>query len=110
MSSEHTVQVVRDAMNSFVSPAWCAGIATAPSLEVRVPGQAGCPTRDPATLVEWLSARSEPAPFGVRGETKLDNTVRSTLRLKARGQTEISGLDVGAIVERIEAEFASTTR
>jgi hypothetical protein len=98
-----------DAMNAFQAAAWCDGVTTAPSLSIGVRGDA-CAADDPRALVDWLTTRSEPAPFGHQGKTKRDQTVRSTLRLKARGNAQIAGLDVGAIVERIEEALASSTR
>src|SRR5258706_6851529 len=97
-----------DAMNDLHQAAWCEGVATG-SLAIGVAGDT-CTIVDPPALVEWLTARSEPAPFGHQGATKLDAKVRSTLRLAARDRAKIGGLDLDAIVERVAEALASEKR
>ena len=66
-----------------------------------------CATDDPDALVAWLTTHAEPAPFGHQGQTKLDTNVRSTLRVKSRGNTAISGLEVAAIAQRVDEALAT---
>ncbi len=57
---------------------------------------------DDPHFVDWLVEHGEPAPFGQRGETKLDPQVRAATRLKARGEALISGFDPANILDEIE--------
>jgi hypothetical protein len=97
-----------DALNAFQQPAWCEGATTAPALAIGVSGET-VTAADGEALVGWLTKRSEAAPFGHKGKTKKDQKVRSTLRVKVRDRAVISGLDLGAIVERIEDALGTTS-
>lgn len=67
---------------------------------------------DDPLFVEWLIEHGEPAPFGdlAARETKVDPSVRSATRLRARGAARIGGFDPGHLLPAIEAELSPRTR
>jgi hypothetical protein len=96
-----------ETLDGMSGPAWAQGtVKLAAPLELRV-------KRDSATTAniehfrDWLVARSELAPYGDREGTKLDVQVRSTLRLKSRGKTVVTGLPVDSICAEIANAFAT---
>jgi len=103
------LQRLKATLDGIDEPAWCEGKAACGRLVFESRGDS-CTTDDPDALVAWLTTRAEPAPFGHHGQTKLDSDVRSTLRVKSRGNTAITGLDVSAIAERVDEALASRHR
>lgn len=94
---------LKQAVLALDGPAWVHG--TAPrELGIAVDGE---PAPMGGGLAAWLTKRSEPAPFGHQQQTRIDDKVRSTLRLKARGRTKITGLDLTPIVATIESALAA---
>src|SRR5450432_196989 len=96
-----------ETLDGMSGPAWVQGtVKLAAPLELRV-------KRDSATTAnieyfrDWLITRSELAPYGDREGTKLDVNVRSTLRLKTRGKTEVTGLPVDSICAEIADAFST---
>jgi hypothetical protein len=96
-----------ETLDGMSGPAWVQGAVTlAAPLELRA-------QRDSATTAniekfrDWLVARSELAPYGDSEGTKLDAKVRSTLRLKSRGKTEVTGVPLDAICAKIADAFAT---
>jgi hypothetical protein len=63
-------------------------------------------TLDDPMFVEWLLEHGEVAPFGDKGETKLDASVRNAKRLRARGAASITGFDVAGVLPAIEAALS----
>lgn len=61
---------------------------------------------DDHAFVSWLLAHGEAAPFGVGDETRLDPTVRSAVRLTARGAVSVRGFDPASLLPSIEASLA----
>ena len=61
---------------------------------------------DDKMFVEWLLEHAEDAPFGEKGETKLDKKVRNAKRLVARGKADIAGFDPAAVLPEIEAALS----
>lgn len=57
-------------------------------------------------FVPWLLEHAEDAPFGDKGETKLDKKVRHAKRLVARGKAEVAGFDPASILGEIEAALS----
>jgi len=57
-------------------------------------------------FVDWLLSHGEAAPFGVGHETRLDPTVRSAVRLAARGAVAVRGFDPASLLPRIEASLS----
>ncbi len=57
-------------------------------------------------FVAWLLSHGEAAPFGVGHETRLDPTVRSAVRLAARGSVAVRGFDPASVLPRIEASLS----
>lgn len=53
-------------------------------------------------FVPWLLEHSEDAPFGDKGETKLDNKVRRAKRLAARGKAIVAGFEPTSVLPAIE--------
>ena len=100
------LQRLKASLDEIDEPAWCEGKAAYQRLTFESRGDA-CSTDDPDALVAWLIAHAEPAPFGHQGQTKLDLDVRSTLRVKSRGNTAITGLDVDAIAQRVDEALAT---
>jgi len=103
------LQRLQESLDAVDEPAWCEGRAAFGRLGFESRGES-CTTDDPDALVAWLSAHAEAAPFGHHGQTRLDPDVRSTLRLKSRGNTAITGLDVGAIAHRVDEALATRHR
>jgi hypothetical protein len=98
------VERLLGALNALEPVRWCEGQIARVPLSVETGGESGS-----LDDVAWLSARAERAPYGERNETKLDETVRSTLRLRGRGGATIRGLDLAAIVAKVEEAFATET-
>lgn len=96
---------LQEALDALASVRWCEGTLAPAKLAVSVSGESAA-----LDDVAWLSAHAEPAPFGHAGETKLDEAVRSTLRLRARGTATIRGLELAGILERIEEAFSLECR
>jgi hypothetical protein len=103
------LQRLKESLDAIDEPAWCEGKAACGRLVFESRGDS-CATDDPDALVAWLTAHAEPAPFGHQGQTKLDPEVRSTLRVKSRGNTAITGLDVSAIAQRVDEALATRHR
>lgn len=61
---------------------------------------------DDETFVKWLVEHSEDAPFGEKGETKLDKNVRRAKRLRARGKASVVGFDPSTALPAIEAALS----
>ncbi len=61
---------------------------------------------DDPGFVSWLLSRGEAAPFGVGDETRLDPTVRSAVRLSARGSVAVRGFDPASLLPEIEATLS----
>jgi hypothetical protein len=94
------------AIDELEDPAWCEGVARiAGPLTIESDGDTCTSDRG---LVPWLLERSQDAPFGDGKATRLDTAVRATKRLRSRGTTVITGLDVMAIVGDVERAFASS--
>jgi hypothetical protein len=96
-----------ETLDGMSGPAWVQGtVKLAGPLELRA-------KRDSATTAnieyfrDWLVARSELAPYGDREGTKLDVQVRSTLRLKSRGDTVVTGLPIESICAEIANAFST---
>ncbi|HET9989377.1 MAG TPA: 2OG-Fe(II) oxygenase, partial [Kofleriaceae bacterium] len=92
---------LRAALDALESVRWCEGTLAPAKLAVTAGGETAA-----LDDVAWVTAHAEPAPFGHAGETKLDEAVRSTLRLRARGAAKISGIELARIFEQIEEAFA----
>ena len=96
-----TIERLRAALDALESVRWCEGVLPPAKLVVTAGGETAA-----LDDIAWLTAHAEPAPFGHAGETKLDEKVRATLRLRARGAAKIAGLELAAILEKIEEAFA----
>lgn len=96
---------LQDALDALASVRWCEGTLAPAKLTVSISGESAA-----LDDVAWLTAHAEPAPFGHAGETKLDEAVRSTLRLRARGAATIRGLELAGILEQIEEAFSLECR
>ncbi|HEY0252607.1 MAG TPA: hypothetical protein VGC41_13825, partial [Kofleriaceae bacterium] len=95
-----SLERIKDAVMALEEPAWVEG--TTQPFSISIAGEAA-----PAHPARWLAERSEPAPFGHRQETKLDEKVRSTLRVKARGNAKVS-LDLAPILYRVESGLSAS--
>jgi len=95
-----------EVLDAMSGPSWVEGVERlARTLEIRADNESI--RIDDLTLADWLIARSERAPYGDSEGTRYDDAVRSTLRLKTRGATEITGMDVAGICRHLEAAFAT---
>ena len=61
---------------------------------------------DDKMFVAWLLDHAEDAPFGDKGQTKLDKKVRHAKRLVARGKADVAGFDPASIMSEIEAALS----
>ncbi len=61
---------------------------------------------DDKVFLDWLIEHAEVAPFGDKGETKLDRSVRNAKRLVARGQASVTGFEPAAVLPAIEAALS----
>lgn len=93
---------VKQAVLALEEPSWVVG--TVPTRDLTI---AGMPVDK--KLARALIERSEPAPFGHQKQTKLDPKVRSTLRLKSRGKTKVTGLDLAPILEQVAETLSTVT-
>src|SRR2546423_7466958 len=90
------------AMDALPDAPWCAGRAP-------ITGEVVVVLPDATALAPAsLAAHSEvlePAPFGddATATTRVDDTVRQALRLRARGAASVRGFDLAAVVRAIEA-------
>jgi hypothetical protein len=65
---------------------------------------------DDASFVDWLRAHAEPAPFGVRKQTKVDKNVRDAQRLVARSKVKIGGFEPAKILDEVERALSPTRK
>lgn len=61
---------------------------------------------DDPQFISWLVEHGEDAPFGDKGETKHDKTVRHAKRLVARGKAGVAGFDPADALPAIEAALS----
>lgn len=102
MSLEH----LQAALEALPDPSYVSGSAklTEP-LAIALPdGDVGA--LDDEVFLDWLLAHAEVAPFGDKGETKLDASVRNAKRLVARGKASITGFDPATVLPAIEAALS----
>jgi hypothetical protein len=101
-----SLDAFRKALDDLSDTACCEGTCRLTErLAIALPdGDVGAV--DDATFVDWLLAHSEPAPFGMGGETKLDPKVRDAQRLIARGGATMSGFEPAQILGEIEAALS----
>ncbi|HEY0252608.1 MAG TPA: hypothetical protein VGC41_13830 [Kofleriaceae bacterium] len=102
------VERLKAAILALETPSWAEGTIDTKRLGIAVKGEAA--PVGTKKLSAWLTDRAEPAPFGHAQKTKLDEKVRSTLRVKARGKTQITGLGLEAILEAVEDNLGLTTK
>lgn len=62
-----------------------------------------------SNFVDWLIEHGEAAPFGLRGETKVDPAVRHAIRLRARGEARVDGFDPTQVLDAIEHALSPRT-
>lgn len=96
------IERVKAAVLALADPSWVQGNLSTKDLSI---GGHAVDKKLAAALVK----NAEPAPFGHKQQTKLDEKVRSTLRLKSRGRTKVTGTDLAPILEQISDTLATPT-
>ncbi|MFT3694443.1 MAG: 2OG-Fe(II) oxygenase [Kofleriaceae bacterium] len=91
-----------ETLDAMSGPAWVTGTA-----EIATPITIDGTNIASPTFAAWLRARSELAPFGDDEGTRLDENVRSTLRLQSRGATDVRGIDLARICDEIATAFST---
>ncbi|MFT3695147.1 MAG: hypothetical protein QM831_18565 [Kofleriaceae bacterium] len=96
------IERVKQAVLALAEPSWVEG--TLSTKDLTIDGSVV-----DKKLADALVKKSELAPFGHGQETKRDQKVRSTLRLKSRGKTKITGLDLAPILDKISDTLSTVT-
>ena len=81
-----SLEQVKAALEELPDPSYVSGVAklTEPFAIALPDGDVGA--LDDKVFLDWLLEHGEVAPFGDKGETKLDAEVRNAKRLVARGK------------------------
>lgn len=105
-----SLDALRAALEALDEPAHCGGdVSVDDSLAIALPGGDVARVSAP-DFVAWLLERSESAPFGQGGVTRIDRDVRDALRLRARGDARVVGFDPEAILDEVESALSPRER
>ncbi len=101
-----SLEQVKAALEELPDPSYVSGVAklTEPFAIALPDGDVGA--LDDKVFLDWLLEHGEVAPFGDKGETKLDAEVRNAKRLVARGKASITGFDPATVLPAIEAALS----
>ena len=101
-----SLDALKQALEELFDPSFVEGTARlANGIAIALPdGDAA--TTDDAIFIKWLLEHSDDAPFGDKGETKLDKNVRRAKRLVARGKASVIGFEPSSVLPAIEAALS----